>query len=45
MKYQQTAKEIYNAVGGSENIQTVTHCVTRLRLILKNQDQVNDEEM
>ncbi|EOH75981.1 MULTISPECIES: beta-glucoside-specific PTS transporter subunit IIABC [Enterococcus] len=45
MKYQQTAKEIYTAVGGSENIQTATHCITRLRLTLKNQNQVNDEEV
>lgn len=45
MNYQQTAKEIYNAVGGSENIQTVTHCVTRLRLTLKNQGQVDDEKV
>lgn len=45
MKYQKTAKEIYTAVGGSENIQTTTHCITRLRLTLKNQNQVNDEEV
>lgn len=45
MKYQKTAKEIYTAVGGSENIQTATHCITRLRLTLKNQNQVNDEEV
>lgn len=45
MNYQQTAKEIFDAVGGNQNIQTATHCITRLRLILKDQSQVDDEEI
>ena len=43
MKYEKTAKQIYDAVGGGDNIQTATHCITRLRLILKDQSQINDE--
>lgn len=45
MKYQKTAQEIFNAVGGNENIQTATHCITRLRLILKDQTKVDDERV
>lgn len=45
MNYQQTAKEIFDAVGGNQNIQTATHCITRLRLILKDQKQVDDEKV
>lgn len=31
MTYQETAKAIFEAVGGEQNIQEVTHCITRLR--------------
>ncbi|HGD6855643.1 TPA: PTS beta-glucoside transporter subunit IIBCA [Streptococcus agalactiae] len=42
-KYQETAKAIFAAVGGEKNIQHVTHCVTRLRLVLDNDEIVNDQ--
>ncbi|OTG52517.1 PTS beta-glucoside transporter subunit EIIBCA [Streptococcus agalactiae] len=42
-KYQETAKAILAAVGGEKNIQHVTHCVTRLRLVLDNDEIVNDQ--
>ena len=29
------AQEIIEALGGSENILAATHCITRLRLVLK----------
>lgn len=32
---------IIKAIGGAENIQSATHCVTRLRLILKDQNKVD----
>ena len=35
MNYQNIVKEIVSAVGGKENIVQATHCVTRLRLTLK----------
>lgn len=35
MNYQNVVKEIVSAVGGKENIAHATHCVTRLRLTLK----------
>jgi len=33
-KYEQLAKEIVKEVGGTENINSVTHCITRLRFRL-----------
>lgn len=42
MKYQETAKKIFTTVGGEQNIISVTHCMTRLRFVLKNDNQVND---
>lgn len=33
----QIAEQILSAVGGKENIDSVTHCMTRLRFILKDQ--------
>lgn len=38
-------EKIVNALGGKENILSATHCITRLRLILKNQDIVNVQEL
>lgn len=37
-KNRQIAEQILAAVGGKENIDSVTHCMTRLRFILKDQD-------
>ncbi|PWZ94574.1 trehalose permease IIC protein, partial [Staphylococcus pseudintermedius] len=31
--------------GGEENIQSATHCVTRLRLVLKDDNQVDKEKL
>jgi PTS system beta-glucosides-specific IIC component len=43
MDYKKIAAEIVTGVGGEENIEYVTHCVTRLRFELKNNSQANDE--
>lgn len=43
MNYQNTAEKIVNACGGSENIQSATHCVTRLRLVLKDDSKFDQE--
>lgn len=37
-KNRQIAEQILSAVGGKENINSVTHCMTRLRFTLKDQD-------
>jgi PTS system beta-glucosides-specific IIC component len=36
MKYEALAKSIIENVGGTENINNLTHCVTRLRFKLKD---------
>ncbi|HEL1203767.1 PTS beta-glucoside transporter subunit IIBCA [Streptococcus equi subsp. zooepidemicus] len=45
MTYQETAKAIFEAVGGEQNIQEVTHCITRLRLVLKDDKQVVNQKI
>lgn len=42
--YTQMAQEIVKAVGGKENIVSVTNCITRLRFVLKD-DKIPNEEM
>lgn len=37
----ESVERIVEAVGGKENISAATHCVTRLRLVLKDEDKVN----
>lgn len=38
MKYEKLCKDIIKNVGGKDNIISVTHCVTRLRFKLKNEE-------
>ena len=42
-KYSQLAKDIVKNVGGKENINSLTHCITRLRFKLKDESKANDE--
>lgn len=42
-KYNELAKAIIENVGGKENIQSLTHCITRLRFQLKDESKANDE--
>ncbi len=42
-KYESLAKDIIANVGGKENINGLTHCVTRLRFQLKDESKANDE--
>ena len=39
----QLAKEIVAKIGGKDNISSYEHCATRLRLMLKDFDKVDDE--
>lgn len=43
MEYEVTAKAIITAVGGKANIASVSHCVTRLRLVLVKQSDADDD--
>ena len=40
-KYEHEAKVVLEAVGGKENIQSLTHCMTRLRLVLNDASKVD----
>ncbi len=37
--------KIIELIGGKDNIESATHCITRLRLILKDQSKVKDKEL
>lgn len=39
---QNSVKQIYQAVGGDKNIDSLTHCITRLRFQLRDWDKVDD---
>lgn len=41
MSNAQLAKDIIDLVGGTDNISSVTHCVTRLRLVLKDESKAD----
>ncbi len=43
MDYAKIASQVIENVGGKENIKSVAHCATRLRLQLKNNDLRNEE--
>ena len=45
MDYSATAKKILDEVGGEANIVNVSHCMTRLRLTLKDESIVKDEDI
>ena len=44
-KYQEMARQIVTAVGGNENVVSVTHCMTRLRFNLKDMSIPKDDEI
>ena len=43
MKYEKLAKDIIENVGGKGNINSLTHCVTRLRFKLKDENKANTD--
>lgn len=45
MSAKDSAKQIYDEVGGEANINYLTHCVTRLRFRLKDESKVDDEKV
>lgn len=42
---QKIAKDLIEAIGGSENIDTVAHCATRLRIMVKDKEKINQEQV
>lgn len=45
MAYQELVQEILQGVGGKENIQGLTHCITRLRFNLKDESKATTEKI
>lgn len=45
MSHKELAVAILSKVGGGENIKSVTHCMTRLRLILNDIEKANQDEL
>ncbi len=43
LDYAETAKKILDGVGGAKNISSATNCMTRLRLVLKDESKANDD--
>jgi len=43
MSASKLSKNIISNVGGVENINSLTHCVTRLRFVLKEKEKVNKD--
>lgn len=44
-EYKAIAMEIMEAVGGLDNVQSITHCMTRLRLVLNDEQLVDTEKL
>jgi trehalose PTS system EIIBC or EIIBCA component len=44
-KIRETAEQIVEALGGKDNISAATHCVTRLRLALKDEGKVDEKAL
>ena len=45
MKYEKLSKEIIEAVGGKDNIESLMHCATRLRFTLKDESKASDQKI
>ena len=45
LDYVETSKKIVEAVGGAGNISSATNCMTRLRLVLKDEGKADDEKV
>ncbi|MCM3699678.1 beta-glucoside-specific PTS transporter subunit IIABC [Paenibacillus macerans] len=45
MDHPKLAKEILHLVGGKENVQSLTHCATRLRFVLNNNERADAKKL
>ena len=43
MDYYVTAKELIKKLGGEKNVDSLTHCMTRLRFVLKDESGIDDK--
>ncbi|PWU69508.1 sucrose-specific PTS transporter subunit IIBC [Gracilibacillus dipsosauri] len=42
---QDIAKQVVEAIGGPENVQSVAHCATRLRIMVHDKDKINEKKV
>ena len=45
MNYNNTAKEIFEKLGGKENLVSAAHCATRLRLVVADNEKIDEESI
>lgn len=45
MNYKQAAKEVYEKIGGKENLVSAAHCATRLRLVVADSSGIRKEDI
>ena len=45
MDYSITAQKLIEQLGGSSNIRSVTHCMTRLRFLLNDDASIDDKKV
>ncbi|PFK40684.1 PTS trehalose transporter subunit IIBC [Bacillus cereus] len=43
--YRKTAEEVLKYIGGKENIEQAAHCVTRLRIALKDESKIDSDKL
>ncbi len=43
--YSKTAQTVLECIGGEKNVESVTHCMTRLRFRLKDESIVDDKKV
>lgn len=43
MSYEKIAQQVVTAIGGKENIQSVAHCATRLRIMVHSEEAIDKE--
>lgn len=43
--YAALAKDVVSALGGKDNVVAVTHCMTRLRFVLKDESQLDSAQL
>lgn len=45
LSLEQLAKEIYDGAGGIDNVQSIVHCMTRVRMSVRNDEKVDQEKL
>jgi PTS system sucrose-specific IIC component len=45
LDYKNIAKDVLKAIGGKENVSAAAHCATRLRLVLNDEDKVDQKAL